>query len=183
MTTTFTLDPNHTRLGFTAKHLMVTTVRGHFKDFEGQVQLEKAGDPLTARATVGVRTASIETGVADRDNHLRSEDFFAAETYPELSYRSTTIEDLGDRRYRVTGDLTIRGTTRPVTLEVEVEGPIQDPWGNQRVGVSATGTLNRKDWGLNWNRVLEAGTLLVSDQIKLEIEAALVSRPAAVEAA
>src|SRR6266566_2935999 len=173
MTDVYKLDPAHTTLGFTAKHLMVTTVRGRFKQFDGQVEVE-GDDPTTAVATLTAQASSIDTGVDQRDDHLRSADFFESERYPELTYRSTKVEPLGGNRYRVIGELTIRDHTGPLELEAEVEESFQDPWGNRRVGVSATGKLKRTDWGLNWNQLLEAGRFAVSEQIKLEIETALV---------
>ena len=175
MTETFNIDPAHTTIGFTAKHMMVTTVRGRFADFSGTVELPD-GDASKATASVVIQAASIDTGQQMRDDHLRSADFFDSANHPELTYRSTSISPLGGERYRVVGDLTIRGATRPVTLEVEVGERFQDPWGNQRVGVSAVGKINRKDWDLNWNQVLEAGRLLVSEEIKLEIDAAFVRK-------
>jgi polyisoprenoid-binding protein YceI len=175
MTQTFTLDRNHTRLEFSAKHMMVTTVRGSFEDFTGAVELE-TDDPTSARASATVKTASIWTGVEMRDNHLRSDDFFGVEKYPEMSFQSTAVEKTGENTYKVTGELTIRDVTRPITLDVEVEGQIIDPYGNERVGVSARGRLNRKDWGLNWNQAIEAGGVVVSDNINITVEAALVRK-------
>ena len=123
-----------------------------------------------------VKTGSLWTGVEMRDNHLRSDDFFGVEKYPEMTFQSTAVEKTGDDTYNVTGDLTIREITRPITLEVEVEGQIIDPWGNERVGLSGRGRLNRKDWGLNWNQAIEAGGVVVSDHINISVEAALVRK-------
>jgi len=175
MAPTYTLDRNHTRLEFSAKHMMVTTVRGSFEDFAGTVEVE-GDDPTTARATVTVKTASLWTGVEMRDNHLRSDDFFGVEKYPEMTFQSTAVEKTGDDTYKVTGELTIRDVTRPITLDVEIEGQIIDPWGNERVGLAARGRLNRKDWGLNWNQAIEAGGVVVSDHINIAVEAALVRK-------
>jgi polyisoprenoid-binding protein YceI len=180
----YEVDPNHTSVEFAGKHMMVTTVRGRFRQFTARVEVED-DDPTTARVTASIKTASLDTAVDQRDAHLRSPDFFDVERYPELTYVSTSIGPVGDHRYRVTGDLTIKDQTRPVTLDVEVEERFNDPFGNERIGVSATGKLNRRDWGLTWNQVLEAGRLLVGDQIKLEIEGALlrkVEAPAATTA-
>jgi polyisoprenoid-binding protein YceI len=175
MAQTYSLDRNHTRLEFSAKHLMVTTVRGTFEDFAGTVEID--GDDLTtARGSVTVKTASLWTGVEMRDNHLRSDDFFGVEKYPEMRFQSTAVEQTGENTYQVTGDLTIREVTHPITLDVEVEGQIIDPWGNERVGLSARGRLNRKDWGLNWNQAVEAGGVVVSDSINITVEAALVRK-------
>lgn len=175
MTQTYSIDRNHTRLEFSAKHMMVTTVRGSFEDFAGTVEVD-GDDPTSARAQAVVKTASLWTGVEMRDNHLRSDDFFGVEKYPEMTFQSTAVEKTGENTYKVTGDLTIRDVARPITLEVEVEGQIIDPWGNERVGLSARGRLNRKDWGLNWNQAIEAGGVVVSDSINIAVEAALVRK-------
>ena len=179
MSEQFSIDPAHSTLGFSAKHMMVTTVHGKFTEFTGQVELPD-GDPAKAVAEFSIKAASIDTGVDQRDAHLRSGDFFDADRYPELIYRSTLITPLGGDRYRADGELTIRGTARPVTLEIEVGDRFNDPWGSERVGLAARGKINRKDWGLNWNQVLEAGRLLVSEDVKLEIDAALIRKVAAV---
>jgi polyisoprenoid-binding protein YceI len=178
----YDVDPAHTSVGFAGKHMMVTTVRGRFKEYAGQVETED-DDPTTGVVNVTIKPVSLDTGVEQRDQHLRSADFFDVERFPEMTYTSTKVERVGSNRYRVSGDLTIKGQTRPVTLEAEAEERFTDPWGNERIGVTASGKLNRRDWGLTWNQVLEAGRLLVGDQIKLEIETALVRKvevPAAV---
>lgn len=182
MTERFSIDPSHSTIGFATKHMMVTTVRGKFNEFSGEVEVAD-GDPASAQAEFTIQAASIDTGVAQRDDHLRSADFLDAATFPELTYRSASIRPAGAGTYVVEGELTIRGVGRPVTLEVELGERIRDPWGNERVGLSARGKINRKDWGLNWNQVLEAGRLLVSEDVKLEIDAALVRSLAAAEAA
>jgi polyisoprenoid-binding protein YceI len=171
----FELDPTHTHIGFTARHMMVSKVRGTFSDWSGSVEGDPA-DPTAARAEANIRTASVNTGAEDRDKHLRSEDFFHAERYPEMTYRSTTVERIDDSNYKVSGDLTIRDITKPVILNVEVGEPFEDGFGNERLGVSATGKLNRKDWGLEWNMVMEAGRLLVSEEARLEIDTELVRK-------
>lgn len=176
----YSFDASHSNIGFSAKHMMVTTVRGRFTDYQGEVLVE-GDDPTTARATFTIKAASIDTGSEQRDGHLRSGDFFDAENHPEITFVSREIRRAG-AGYKVTGDLTIRGVTRPVELDVEVEDKFIDPWGNERVGVTASGTINRTDWGLTWNQTLEAGRLLVSEKINLAIETALV-RPAGVPAA
>lgn len=178
---TFQVDPNHTSIEFTAKHLMVTTVRGRFTEFTGQVEVDDNLDPTTARGTFTIQAASVTTNNEQRDGHLQSADFFDAGNYPELTFTSTGVERDGDG-YRVTGDLTIRDVTKPITLEVVAEEPFQDPFGFQRVGLTAAAEINRKDWGLNWNQTLEAGRLLVSEKVKIVIEGALV-RPVAAEKA
>jgi polyisoprenoid-binding protein YceI len=178
----YDVDPNHTSLGFAGKHMMVTTVRGRFKDFTGQVEVDD-DDPTTAVAALTIKVASLDTGQDQRDQHLRSADFFDVERYPEMTFATTGVESRGGNRYEVTGDLTIKDQTRPINLDVEVEERFTDPFGHERVGVTATGKLNRKDWGLSWNQVLEAGRLLVGNDIKLEIESALIRKVAAAPAA
>jgi polyisoprenoid-binding protein YceI len=180
--TRYQLDPAHTHIGFTAKHMMVSTVRGSFSDWSGYVEVDE-NDPTTAVAQVVVKAASVNSGSDDRDNHLRNQDFFNVASYPDITYRSGTVDKVDDTRYRVGGELTIKDVTRPVTLEFEVGEPFQDGWGNERVGISATGKINRKDWGLEWNMIMEAGRLLVSDEARLEIDSELVRKLDAVEAA
>jgi polyisoprenoid-binding protein YceI len=178
---TFQLDPNHTAVEFSAKHLMVTTVRGRFTQYEGQVEVSDDLDPTTASGTFTIKTGSVSTGNEQRDGHLQSPDFFDSATYPDMTFTSTGIRKDGDG-YKVTGDLTIRDVTKPITLEVVIEDTFIDPFGLQRVGLMASAEINRTDWGLNWNQTLEAGRLLVSEKVKISVEGALV-RPAAVETA
>ena len=182
MTETFTIDPAHSSIGFAVKHMMITTVRGRFGEFSGQVGLPD-GDAGRAQADFTIQAASIDTNSAQRDEHLRSADFFDAANHPELRYVSSRVQALGGDRYRAEGELTMRGVTKPITLEIEIGERIRDPWGNERVGLSAQGKLNRKEWGLNWNQALEAGGMLVSEEVKLEIDAALVASQAAEVAA
>jgi polyisoprenoid-binding protein YceI len=177
----FELDPTHTHIGFTAKHMMVTTVRGNFSEWSGYVEGDE-NDPTNAVAQATIKTASLSSGAEDRDKHLRSEDFFNVEKYPEMAFKSTRVEKIDNFNYRVEGDLTIRDITKPVKLDVEVGEIFQDGWGNERVGVSATGKINRKDWGLQWNMVMEAGRLLVSETAKLEIDTELVRKLRTAEA-
>jgi polyisoprenoid-binding protein YceI len=174
----YDLDPNHTTLGFAGKHMMVTTVRGRFKDFTGRVEVED-DDPTTAVVSFDIKVASLDTAQDQRDQHLRSADFFDVERYPDMTFVSTGVQALGGNRYRVSGELTIKDQARPVNLDVEVEERFNDPFGNERIGVSASGKLNRRDWGLTWNQVLEAGRLLVGDEIKIEIESALIRKATA----
>jgi polyisoprenoid-binding protein YceI len=156
--------------------MVVTTVRGTFTGFTGQIEVEN-DDPTTARGEVVISTASVNTGVADRDNHLRGADFFDAEKFPEMRFTSTAVEPLGGDRYTVRGDLTIKGVTRPVELRASVApAPVIDPWGNRRTAISLEGEINRKDWGLTWNMALEAGAWLVSDTIKLTLDVAALKR-------
>lgn len=163
------LDPVHSQIDFRVKHMMVSTVRGHFRDFSAQLTYEPT-KPEAANVTVELQAASIDTGVEARDNHLRSADFFDAEKYPVLRFESRKIEDLGGGDVRVTGDLTIKDITREVVIKGEVAGPEKDPWGNMKLGVSGSTTINRKDFELTWNQALESGGVLVADQIRIDLE-------------
>jgi polyisoprenoid-binding protein YceI len=166
------VDPVHTSVGFEVKHMMIATVRGRFHDFEGTIE---SGETLEeCRAYGTVRTASIDTGNADRDAHLRSPEFFDVERYPEIRFESTEVQHLGGNVHKVFGDLTIKGDTRPVELEATVEGAGVDPWGNERVGVALRGSINRNDFGLTWQQRLVTGGLLVGDEVTLVIDASCV---------
>jgi polyisoprenoid-binding protein YceI len=169
---TWRVDPSHSSVGFEVKHMMIATVRGRFREFEGT--LEAAEDLADSRCYGNVKVASIDSGEPDRDAHLRSPDFFDAERYPEITFKSTHIENVEGPAYRITGDLTIKGETREVTLDATVEGAGEDPWGNHRVGVSATGVINRNDFGLRWQKRLAAGGLLVGEEVKLLIDVSAV---------
>jgi polyisoprenoid-binding protein YceI len=164
----YTLDPTHTRLGFSARHAMVTTVRGAFKDFEGAARIDTA-TPAASWVKLTIQAESIDTGNADRDGHLRSGDFFENEAHPAITFVSTSVERDGDS-WGITGDLTIKGVTNSITVPFELTGSAQDPFGNTRVGFEGAATLNRKDWGLSWNAALETGGVLVSEKIKLEFD-------------
>jgi polyisoprenoid-binding protein YceI len=168
----YTLDPTHTRLGFSTRHAMVTTVRGQFKDFDGTAHLDTA-NPANSSVTLNIRAASVDTGVADRDGHLQSGDFFDVATYPNLTFVSTEVARSGDV-WTVTGDLTIKDVTRPVTIEFEETGSARDPFGNLRVGFEGAASINRKDWGLTWNAALETGGVLVSEKIKLDFDVSAI---------
>ena len=168
----YTIDQTHTRLGFSARHAMVTTVRGQFKEFEGAAVVD-AANPAESSVNVTIKAASIDTGVADRDGHLRSGDFFDAEANPEITFVSTRVERDGDD-WTITGDLTIKGVAKPVTLQFEQTGSARDPFGNLRVGFEGATTINRKDWGLTWNAALETGGVLVSEKIKLEFDVSAI---------
>jgi polyisoprenoid-binding protein YceI len=168
----YTLDAAHSRIGFSARHAMVTTVRGQFKEFAGQAHIDTA-NPAASSVTVKIQAASIDTGVADRDGHLRSADFFDAETYPEITFVSTDVSRDGDD-WTISGDLTIKGVTKPVTVEFESTGSAQDPFGNLRVGFEGGTSINRKDWGLTWNAALETGGVLVSEKVKLEFDVSAI---------
>jgi polyisoprenoid-binding protein YceI len=168
----YTVDPAHTRLGFVARHAMVTRVRGHFTGFEGTARIDTE-NPSASKVDLSIAVSSIDTGNADRDGHLRSPDFFDAETYPTLTFASTGVERDGDD-WRVTGDLTIKDVTKPVTIVFEQTGSARDPFGNVRVGFEGETTINRKDWGLTWNAALETGGVLVSEKIKLEFDVSAI---------
>jgi polyisoprenoid-binding protein YceI len=176
LTGSWTLDPGHTRIGFSARHAMVTTVRGAFDEFEGTAQID-AANPGSSSAKVTIKAASITTGQADRDGHLRSADFLDVETFPELTYVATGVERTDATTWVVTGDLTIKGVTNPVAVEFEYAGTATDPFGNLRAGFEGTATINRKDWGLTWNAALETGGVLVSEKIKLELDVSAIATP------
>jgi len=168
----YTIDPTHTRLGFSARHAMVTTVRGQFTDFSGTAHIDSA-DPAASRVELTIQTASIDTGVADRDGHLRSADFFDADNNKEITFVSTRVERDG-ADWSITGDLTIKGVAKPVTLQFEQTGSARDPFGNLRVGFEGAASINRKDWDLTWNAALETGGVLVSEKIKLEFDVSAI---------
>ncbi|HET9075386.1 MAG TPA: YceI family protein [Acidimicrobiales bacterium] len=173
LTGTYSIDPTHSRIGFVARHAMVTKVRGSFNEFEGSGFFD-AENPAGSNLQLTIKATSIDTRNADRDAHLRGNDFFDMETYPEIRFASTSVERVDDERYRVTGDLTVKAETRPVTIDFELSGPVQDPWGNQRIGLEGSVQVNRKDWGLNWNVALEAGGILISEKVTLEFEVSAV---------
>lgn len=173
LTGEYTIDPTHSRMGFVARHALVTKVRGLFNQFEGKIQIDGA-EPTNSKAEVTIDVASIDTGQDDRDNHLRTNDFFAMEEYPEITFVTTAIQQTGDTEFEVTGDLTMRGVSKPITLDVEFLGVGTDPYGNTRLGFEGKVTVNRKDWGINWNAPLETGGVLVSEKVTLEFEVAAV---------
>ena len=169
----YVVDVQHTRIGIRARHAMVTTVRGSFSEFAGTAHLDMA-DPPASSVSLRIRTASVDTGVADRDAHLRSADFLDVETYPEIVFVSTGVEELDEELYRVTGDLTIRDVTRPVSVDFALTGSAQDPWGQLRVGFEGALAIKRSDWGLTWNTPLDTGGVLVSDRIQIEFDVSAV---------
>ncbi|MGZ4595551.1 MAG: YceI family protein [Actinomycetes bacterium] len=173
---TYTLDPTHTRVGFVARHLMVTKVRGRFADIAGSITV--AEDPQASTAEATLTTASVDTGTPDRDTHLKSEDFFDVEKYPQITFRNARVLSQRGVEFKVAGDLTVKDVTREVTLDVEVDGVAKDPWGGTRLAVTASTELDREDWGLTWNVALETGGVLVSRKVKLEIEAQAVLQQA-----
>lgn len=169
---TWSIDATHSRIGFVARHMMVSKVRGSFTDYSADITIGE--DPLQSSLVATVRMASIDTGNADRDGHLRTNEFFDVEHYPEMALRSTGFEADGDD-YRMHADLTIKGVTRPVTFELDFDGVGQDPWGGTRAGFSAAATINRKDWGIEWNAPLETGGVLVGDKVQIELDVQLVA--------
>jgi polyisoprenoid-binding protein YceI len=173
LTGTYVIDPAHSRIGFVARHAMVTKVRGSFNEFEGSGYFD-AENPANSRAQLTITAASIDTRNADRDAHLRSNDFFDMDTHPQVTFVSTTVEKVDAETYQVTGDLTIKGVTKPVTIDFEFTGTAVDPFGNTRLGFDGRATVNRKDWGVNWNAALEAGGVLVSEKVTLEFEVSAI---------
>ncbi|MGW7367030.1 YceI family protein [Streptomyces sp. NPDC054841] len=169
LTGTYTIDPAHSSIGFTVRHAMVTNVRGAFGDHEGTLKLD-GSDPARSSAVIDVKIGSVDTGIADRDAHLRSGDFFDAEQFPLMSFRSTGAEALGGDKYRINGDLTIKDVTRPLSIDLEFNGSATDPYGQQRVGFEGGAEILRSDWGLTWNAALEAGGVMVSDKVKLNFD-------------
>jgi polyisoprenoid-binding protein YceI len=173
----YTLDTAHTRLGFSARHAMVTTVRGEFRDFSGTAHVDTQS-PASSWVKITIDANSIDTGNPQRNGHLLSGDFFETEQFPEITFSSTDVARDG-QEWTITGDLTIKGVTKPITVVFEGTGSAKDPFGNDRIGFEGVATLNRKDWGLSWNAALETGGVLVSEKIKLEFDvSAIKSAPA-----
>jgi len=166
---TWTLDPAHTLVEFAAKHLMITTVKGRFTGVSGTIRMDET-DPTASSVEAVIDAASIDTRTDQRDAHLKSADFLEVARYPEITFRSTRVERAGDAHYRVTGDLTIHGVTRPVVLDVHDEGRTKDPWGGERAGFSATTRIDRRDFGLTWSQVVESGGLVVGNEIRITLE-------------
>jgi polyisoprenoid-binding protein YceI len=175
--TTWTVDAAHSNVEFAVKHLMISTVKGRFGDVKGTVTHNES-NPAQSKVEIEVGIASIDTRTEQRDAHLRSPDFFDAERYPTMRFTSKRIEGNIDGEFKLIGDLTIRDVTREVALNAEFHGREKDPWGGERMGFEATGKINRKDFGLNWNQVLESGGWLVGEDIKLSIEVELVKQKA-----
>ncbi len=183
LASTWDIDPAHSTVEFSVRHMMVTTVKGQFQKVKGTVELDEK-DPTKSTVEVSIETASIDTREAKRDAHLKSPDFFDAAKFPALTFKSTKIEKAGKGKFKVTGDLTMHGVTKSVVLAVE--GPsasIKDPFGRTVRGVMATGKLDRKDWGMIWNKALDSGGMVVSDEVKLDINAELAERAATPPAA
>ncbi|MFE4370656.1 YceI family protein [Streptomyces sp. NPDC056835] len=175
LTGEYTIDPAHSTISFTVRHAMVTNVRGTFTEHEGSLSLDGT-DPTASSALIEVAIASVDTGIADRDGHLRSADFFDAETFPKMSFRSTAVEQLDAETYRLTGDLSIKDVTRPLTIDLEFNGSATDVYGNERVGFEGSATILRSDWGLTWNAALETGGVMVSDKVKLSFDISAIKK-------
>jgi polyisoprenoid-binding protein YceI len=179
LTGDYVLDIAHSRLGFVARHAMVTKVRGAFNEFEGTAHLD-GSDPAKSSASVTIDVASIDTRQPQRDDHLRTNDFFDAPTFPKITFVSTAVEQVSEETFRMAGDLTIKDVTRRISIDFEYTGSATDPFGNQRVGFEGSTVINRKDFGVNFNAVLETGGVMVSEKITLEFEiSAIKTQPAA----
>ncbi|NDZ81891.1 YceI family protein [Streptomyces sp. SID10853] len=175
LTGTYALDPAHTRIGFVARHAMITKVRGSFGEFDGTLQLDGA-DPSKSRVAVTIKTESIDTGNEQRDVHLRTNDFLDAPAYPRITFTSTGAEQLDDSRFRLSGDLTIKDTSKPISIDFEFTGTAQDPFGNQRVGFEGEVAISRKEYGMTWNAALEGGGVLVGDRVVLEFDVSAIKQ-------
>lgn len=171
--TKWVLDPTHSELTFKVKHMMITNVKGEFKDFSVEVE---GGDIFKSNVDVSIDAASINTNNGDRDNHLKSADFFDVENHKKLSFKSVSFKKTDDDEYELKGILTIKGISKEVVLKVEFGGINKDPWGNEKAGLSINGKINRKDWGLNWNAALETGGVLVSEEVKISGEIQFVKQ-------
>ena len=177
-TNNWNIDTAHSGIHFSVRHMVVSKVRGRFSKFAGTVRIDDA-DLARSSVEATIEAASIDTGVAERDDHLRSSDFFDVGKFPELKLKSTRIEKMGEGRYRLTGELTIRDVTREVAVDVDYGGRASDPWGNERAGFTAKAAIDRKDFGLKWNQVLEAGGVLVGDRVDIELDVEAVRSAAA----
>jgi len=167
---TWTIDPSHSEITFKVRHLMISTVKGNFGTFDATLEGDESNDFADAKVTFSADISSISTGNEQRDGHLKSPDFFAAEEYPKLSFVSTGLEKTGDKKYKLHGDLSIRATTKPVVLDVEYTGSMVDFYGNTKAGFDIKGSINRLEYGLSWNAVTEAGGIVVSEDVKLELD-------------
>ncbi|NHM01749.1 YceI family protein [Flavobacterium difficile] len=174
-TTTWAIDPTHSEIGFKVKHMMFTNVSGSFGTYDATISTEE-DDFSTAAIEFSANIDSINTKNADRDAHLKSADFFDAENHPKLTFVASSVTKIDEENYEIAGDLSLHGVTKPVTLKSEFSGAMKDPWGNTKVGLNIEGKINRKDWGLNWNSALETGGVLVSEEVKLNIELQLVKQ-------
>jgi polyisoprenoid-binding protein YceI len=171
-TGTWNVDPAHSSVEFRVKHLGIATVKGLFREYEGHIEI---GDDVSSTRVYGkIKAASIDTGEPQRDDHLRSADFFDAESHPDITFESTKIEAVSEDEFHVTGDLTMHGVTHPITLHAEVEGTEEDPWGNTRVGLEAQGEISRGDWGMKFNQALGSGNMMVSDKVRISVDVSAV---------
>jgi polyisoprenoid-binding protein YceI len=175
LTGDYVIDPAHSRIGFVARHAMITKVRGSFNEFTGKAHLDGT-DPAKSTTEITINVASIDTRNGDRDGHLRSNDFLAIDQYPQITFRSTNITQTGDNTFDLTGDLTIKGVTNSVTVPFTFDGEATDPYGLVRLGFEGSTTINRKDYGITWNAALETGGVLVSDKIVLEFEISAIKQ-------
>ena len=175
LTGTYALDPAHSRFGFVARHAMVTKVRGAFNEFDGSAVID-GDDPTRSTVNVALKVASIDTRNSMRDDHLRTNDFLDAETYPEITFNSTKVEQAGPTEFLLTGDLTIKGITKSITIPLEFSGAATDPFGNERIGFDGSASLNRSEFGVTYNAALETGGVLVSDKIALEFEISAIKQ-------
>ncbi|WP_328316128.1 YceI family protein [Streptomyces sp. NBC_00388] len=175
LTGTYVLDPAHTRIGFVARHAMITKVRGSFGEFDGTLALDGA-NPAASHITVTITTESISTGNEQRDGHLRTNDFLDAPTYPRITFTSSRVEQVDGSRFRLTGDLTIKDTTKPISIDFELTGTAQDPFGNQRIGFEGEVAISRKEYGMTWNATLEGGGVLVGDKVVLEFDVSAIKQ-------
>lgn len=175
LTGTYVLDPAHTRIGFVARHAMITKVRGSFHEFEGTLHLD-GSDPSRSSASVSIQADSIDTGNADRDGHLRTNDFLDAPSHPEITFTSTRAEQVDHSHFRLIGDLAIKGTSKPISIDFAFSGSAQDPFGNQRVGFEGDVTVSRKEYGLTWNAALEGGGVLIGDKVVLEFDISAIKQ-------
>lgn len=169
------IDATHSHVTFAVRHMMVSTVKGRFSMLSGTLNIDDA-NPDKSWVDAEVDTASIDTGDPNRDNHLRAPDFFDVEKYPRMTFKSTKIEPAGNNEYKVTGDLTLHGVTKPVVLNVEYSGQIKDPYGFQRAGFNAKTKISRKEWGLTWHTLLETGGAVVGDEVKIELDVEAIAK-------
>ncbi|MEU9147457.1 YceI family protein [Streptomyces sp. NPDC048349] len=175
LTGDYVVDAAHSSIGFTVRHAMVTNVRGSFDAFEGSLHLD-GSDPARSTASLDVNIGSVNTGIGDRDAHLLGSDFFDAELFPQMTFRSTRAAQLGGDAYRITGELTIKDVTRPLSIDLEFTGSATDVYGNERVGFEGSAEILRSDWGLTWNAALEAGGVMVSDKVKLGFDISAIKQ-------
>jgi polyisoprenoid-binding protein YceI len=164
----FSLDPAHTTVGFTIEHLVISNVRGAFGSYEGEFEVGESNKMSGAKAVIKVE--SIDTKIEKRDNHLRSPDFFDTAKYPEMTFKSTSVKHIGAGKFTLVGELTLHGVTKEISLDGELRGPVKDPWGNKRFGIILSSTINRKDFGLTWNKAIETGGLVVGDIVNIQVE-------------